>query len=131
MPAIVIETSPKNNDIPYELGSLISYRQQDILLHIYAENINDINNIIDILRYQKEKTLILYDIKKVVNNRLCGLNPNGSKNTNGLNYEQLISNNQLVWNKMYIKEVSFIDMQKNTSSNIFWCIVRLTSEIIL
>jgi hypothetical protein len=81
MPAIVIETAAKNNDIPYELGSLTSYRQQDILLHVYTENINDINNIMDIMRYQKEKTIQLYDIKKVVNSGVYGLNANGSKNT--------------------------------------------------
>jgi len=131
MPAIVIETTAKNNDIPYELGSLLSYRQQDILLHIYTENINDLNNIMDIIRYQKEKTIQLYDIKKVVNSGVYGLNANGSKNSNGLNYSQLINNNTFHWNKMYIKDISFLDIQKNNTSNNFWCIIRLTSEIIL
>lgn len=131
MPAVVIETTSKNKSIPYELGSLVSYREQDILLHIYTENINDLNNIMDILRYQKEKTLVCYDIKKVVNSGVYGLNFDGSKNINGLNYAQIIQNPDYIWNKVYIKDVSFVDIQKNNSSNIFWCITRLTSEIII
>lgn len=131
MPAIVIETTSKNNDIPYELGSLVSYRQQDILLHVYTENINDLNSIMDIIRYQKEKMVQLYDIKKVVNSGVYGINANGSKNSSGLNYHQLINNPTYSWNKMYIKDVSFLDIQKNNISNSFWCIIRLTSEIIL
>jgi hypothetical protein len=123
--------SMNTNDIPYELGSLVSYRQQDILLHIYTENINDLNNIMDIIRYQKEKTIQLYDIKKVVNSGVYGLNANGSKNSNALNYSQLINNTTFHWNKMYIKDISFLDIQKNNTSNNFWCIIRLTSEIIL
>lgn len=131
MPAIVIETAPRNKDIPYELGSLISFREQDILLHIYAENNHDVNKIMDILRYQKEKTLILYDIKKVVNSGVYPLYANGSKNPSGLNYSQLINNNSYHWNKMFIKDISFLDIQKNTNLDLFWCITRLTSEIIL
>lgn len=131
LPAIVLETIPRNSNSPYELGSLVSYRQQDILLHIYTENYSDCNTLMDILRLQKDKTILLYDLTKIVNNNLYGLNNNGSKNPNGLNYGQIISNNDFVWNRLYIKEVNFLDIQKNTTATMFWCITRLTVEVIV
>lgn len=131
LPAIVIETIPRNSNSPYELGSLVSYRQQDILCHIYAENINDCNVLMDILRLQKDKTVLLYDLKKVINGNLYGLNNNGSKNNDGLNYGQIISDPNLIWNRLYIKDVNFLDIQKNTSSSMVWCITRLTVEVIV
>jgi len=130
MPAIVIETIPKNRETPYELGSLISLREQDILLHIYTENINDLNVIMDILRLQKEKNIQLYNIKNVVSNQKYGLNSDGSKNLNGLSSKDTILDNSLLWYKMYIKDISFVDIQKNNISSLFWCICRLTSEIV-
>lgn len=130
MPAIVIETIPKNKDTPFELGSFVSLREQDILLHIYTENINDLNIIMDILRLQKEKTLQLYNIKSVVSNQKYGLNADGSKNINGLSYKDILLDSNLLWHRMYIKDMSFVDIQKNNISSLFWCICRLTSEII-
>jgi hypothetical protein len=131
LPAIVIETAPQNSSKPYELGSLAAFRSQDILLHIYTENINDANTIVDILRLQEDKVVILYDLQKVVSSGLYGLMPNGSKNIGGMNYGQLISSSDLQWNRMLIKKVAFVDMQKNASSNFVWCMIRLTSEIIV
>ena len=131
MPSIVIEPIARNVTNPYELGSLVSSRQQDILCHIFTENINDRNTIMDILRMQREKPVVLYDIKKIVSSGLYGLNANGSKNPNGLNYGQILQNNDLLWNTMYIRDVNFINMEQNTTSNLFWCITRLTVEVIL
>lgn len=131
MPCIVIEPIARNFTNPYELGSLVSSRQQDILCHIFTENINDRNTIMDILRMQREKPVVLYDIKKIVSSGVYGLNANGSKNPNGLNYGQILQNNEFIWNTMYIRDVNFINMEQNTTSNLFWCITRLTVEVIL
>ena len=131
MPSIVIEPIARNVTNPYELGSLVSSRQQDILCHIFTENINDRNTIMDILRMQREKPVVLYDIKKIVSSGLYGLNANGSQNISGLNYGQIVENKDLIWNTMYIRDVNFINMEQNTTSNLFWCITRLTVEVIL
>ena len=131
MPCVVVEPIARNSTSPFELGSLVSSRQQDILCHIFTENINDRNTIMDILRMQREKPVLLYDIKKIVASGLYGLNPNGSKNINGLNYGQIVQNSDLVWNRLYIRDVSFIDMEQNSTSSLFWCITRLTVEVIM
>lgn len=131
LPSIVIETTARNSSQPYELGSLAAFRSQDILLHVYTETINEANTILDILRLQQDKVIILYDLNKVISSGLYGLMSDGSKNTNGLNYGQLVSDPTLEWNRMLIKDISFIDMQKNSISNFVWCMIRLTSEIIV
>lgn len=130
LPCIILETIPRDDTRPFELGSLISYRDQDILVHIYAESDAQRKTIIDILKLQKEKCLKLYDINLINQSGVYGLNKNGSKNPSGLNYGQIIDNDSLIWNKMYIKSVNFIDSQQNASSTLFWCILRLTTEMI-
>jgi hypothetical protein len=130
LPCIIIESIARTNAEPYELGSLVCYRNQDILAHIYTESDAQRKNIVDILKLQEEKYLKIYDINKVAVGNYDGLNRNGSRNPSGLNYGQLISRDDLLWNTMSIKDVSFIDAQQNVSSTLFWCIVRLTTEII-
>jgi len=131
MPCIVIEIASRNKDAPYELGSLVAFRDQDIILNIYTENINDLNTIMDIIRYQKDRTINLYDIKKVVNLGLYGLNGDGSKNDTGLNYSDIINNSSLLWNKLFVKDIVFVETKKNSTGTIFWCILRITGQTIL
>ena len=94
------------------LGSLKSFRNQDFLLHIYSENINDQNKLVDILRLQKEKNIHLYDIKKVVKNGVFKLKHDGSLNSIGIDYIDLVNNSEYRWNKTFIKNVSIIDQEK-------------------
>ncbi len=131
LPAIFIESTPRNYDTPYALGSLKSFRNQDFLLHIYSENINDQNKLVDILRLQKEKNIHLYDIKKVVKNGVFKLKHDGSLNSIGIDYIDLVNNSEYRWNKTFIKNVSIIDQEKNRDSSILWCMLRITCETIL
>ena len=131
MPCIVIEPTPNTFDIPYELGSLKSYRNQDILLHVYSENLNDNNKIVDILRLQKDNNIVMYDIKKLISDNVYPLQYNGSINPSGLNYSEIINNSAFHWKKLYIKDINLIDQQKNTVSDLIWCMLRMTVEVIL
>lgn len=131
LPAIFIEFVPRNYDIPYELGTLKSYRNQDLLIHIYTENISDQNKLIDIVRLQKENCLFLYDIRDVVKNGVNKLKHDGSLNSFGLDYIDIVSNDSYRWNKTYIKNIALIDQQKNADSSIMWCMLRITCETIL
>lgn len=130
LPCMIVESIPRNKETPYELGSLISYRQQDILIHIYTELDAHRKNLMDILRLQKEKSLLLFDINKVVNSGVYGLLANGNRNPSGLNYGQIVSNPNYVWNTLHIKDVNFVEFNQNPNSSFFWCIVRLTTETI-
>ena len=128
MPSIVIEASPRSFYKPYQVGASDFAVDQDFLLHIFAENSVDYHKIIDIIRLQKDKTILLYDAKKVANSGAYFLNYDGSLNTNRKSYNCLLEN--FYWNKCYFKEIGVLEME-SANKNLFWCTIRLTSEIII
>lgn len=128
MPSIIIEPIARSYSQPWQLGDDSFNISQDILLHIFTENAIDKNRIVDILRIQKEQTIKMYDINKVVNSGAYPLDHKGSVNAHGLMYFDLIDN--YFWNKTYFKEVNIIDMESR-NKNLYWCTIRLTSETIV
>jgi len=131
MPSIIIEPTFNATFKPYELGSKTYTVNQNVLLHIFAENYVEKNNIVDIIRLQKEKNLRLYDVNGVVSNKLYPLNPNGSKNVYGQNYDQLVGDSSdYLWRNAYINDVSVMDME-SLNHNIYYSTIRLDVEIIL
>lgn len=97
LPAIIIETIARNVQIPREIGNTDNIITQDILLHIFTENINQRNTIMETLLLQKDKSIPLYDINKVIKEGVYPLKSDGSRNTNGLNYPVLASGYRKNW----------------------------------
>ena len=128
MPAIIIEPIARSYSKPWQLGATDFAVDQDILLHVFTENATDNNRIVDILRLQKDKTIILYDINKVVNSGVYPLKHNGSVNPLGLCYSSLLENFR--WNLCYFKEISVLNME-STNQNLYWCTLRLTAQVII
>ncbi|NDC95891.1 hypothetical protein EB077_11350, partial [bacterium] len=56
LPAIVIEALPRSRSKPHEIGSGGLILEQDFAFHILADNKNDRNKLIDILRLQQDLT---------------------------------------------------------------------------
>lgn len=128
LPAIVIETIARNVLIPYELGTTENIIKQDILLHIFTENPVQRNSIVDTLILQKDKTLYLNDISKMLKNNINSLDYKGQPNINRLNYNQLQNNSAYFLKKTFINNSSLSEM--NTfSSSLYNAIVRWTLEI--
>ena len=130
MPCIVIEPIARSYSKPWQLGATNFAIDQDVLLHVFTENGVDNNKIVDIIRLQKDKTIQLYDVNKVVNSGYYPFNYSGSLNNNGKNYSDLVTNPSLVWNKCYFKEISIMDM-KSSNKNLYWCTIRLTAQVIV
>lgn len=130
MPAIIVEIIPGNNYKPYELGSRTFLASQDIMLHIFTENPIEKQNIVDIIKLQKDRTLVLYDLKKVVKNQVYELNANGSINHNGLNYKNIIDNSAYFWKYSSVEEVKSID-NETVQNNLFYNTTRITVKTIL
>lgn len=128
MPAIMIEPIARTVQIPIELGSTQNWIIQDVLLHIFTENPVQRSNLMDILLLQKDKTISLYDVNKVIKNNVFPLNYKGQINPSGLNYYQIISNNQYYQHKATIKN-SIISEINNFSSSLFNGIIRWSVEI--
>ena len=126
LPAIIIELIPRTVQIPYELGTTRNIVIQDLFLHVFAENPGQRNSITEILLLQKDKTLKLYDVNKVVKNNAYPINKYGNINQNGFNYN--ILSDQYTQHWCTIKDSSIGELN-NLSSNLFNGIVRWSIEI--
>lgn len=128
LPAIIIETIPRTVLTPYQLGTTENIITQDILLHIFTENPVQRNSIIDTLVLQKDKTLYLNNITKILKDNIQPLNHKGEPNSNRLNYHQLQNNSAYFTNTCYITNVSVTEL--NTfSSSLYNGVVRWGLEI--
>lgn len=126
LPAIVVELIPRTTLIPRELGTTKNIIIQDIFLHIFTENSNQRNTLIDILINQKDKTLYLYDIMDVIKNNRYILNNFGNINSNGYNYPDMVEHFSNYW--CTIKD-STIGELNTLNSSLYNGIVRWSVEI--
>lgn len=126
LPAIVIETIPRTVLKPKELGNASNIIEQDVLLHVFSQNINQRNNILDTLVVQKDNTLNLYDINNVVKNNIYGINRDGTVNPSGLSYPDLSTNYSKYW--CNIKNSTITELN-SISSSLYNGIVRWSMEI--
>lgn len=127
LPCIIIEPISRTNLIPYQIGDNSFRINQDILLHIFTDNISHRNDLIDIIRLQKNRTIQLYDVNKIRN--IYGLNYNGNPINSGLNYNQIINDTNYRWNSCYFADMASMDME-SLNFNLSWCTLRITAEII-
>lgn len=128
LPCIIIETTNRTSQEPYELGNTKNIINQDLLLHIYTENLVQRNNIIDILILQKDNQNYLYNLNKVIKDQKWPLNANGSVNNYGLNYNQILTNNNYIANTYYVSN-SIISEIGSISSLLHYAIVRWSLKI--
>lgn len=130
MPCVVIEPVSRSELVPWQLGATDFMVNQDFLLHIFTERAHEKNKLADIIRLQKEKTIILYDSTKVLHSGIYGIDHKGSKNINGKIYPDIVSNSNFVWKSCFFKDISIIDMETSNNS-FFWCTIRLTTETLI
>ena len=131
MPAIIIEPIASSSSKGWQLGARDFMITQDILLHVFTENGSDKNRITDILRLQKEGTIHMYDLNKVVNSGVYPLDYRGSINPLGSYYHELsVENSDYFWNNTFIKDVNIMDIESR-NKNIYWCTIRLTTETLV
>ena len=126
LPCIIIESVPRSRSRPYELGNTSLWVEQDIAFYVLAENKNDRNKLLDILRLQQYLTIELYDTNTLSQDDNYPLNYMGDKNNN-LTYPEIID--QYSWRKCFIKNISLFEME-STTPNLFQGMARATVEII-
>lgn len=130
MPCVIVEVIPGNTYRPYQLGSTTFLASQDIMLHIFTENPIEKQNIVDIIKLQKDRTLLLYDLKKVVKDKVYELNSNGSINNGRINYENLVNNSAYFWKYSSFEDVKSID-NETVQSNLYYNTTRITVKTVL
>lgn len=129
LPSVIIETIARSNSKPFRLGDKSLYIEQDILLHILADNPRDKNNITDILRLQEDRVIWLYNTDTIVKSGIFPLTYNGSKNVNGQNYDDIINDPTYQWVKCQLTDVNISDITF-TNMRMYGSVVRITNEII-
>jgi hypothetical protein len=108
LPAIMIESLPRARQRPYEIGSNALIVDQALTFRILAENKNDRNKILDIIRNQQDATIALFDTNKIAQDNVFPLDANGDLIANPLMYPDLLC--QYLWRKCWIKSVDFIEI---------------------
>lgn len=129
LPAILIETVNNGTSTPFQLGSLTARLKQDIICHVVSQNKFERNNITDILRKLHDKTIWLYDQYELGKRNYNSLNYDGSVNSNGLVYKDIVQNNDLRWRKAYFDSVNISAVETKTP-NLHMSKVRFTIEVI-
>lgn len=126
MPCVVIDAVPRGVNYPYELGAKSLRIDQDVIFNILAENKNDRNQILDIIRLQQDNTIWLFNITKAAQDNKLTLDHNGSINPVGLDYTNLVNNYKLA--KVFFKNTSLSEVM--SINGIYEGLVRVTFEII-
>ena len=127
LPTIVIEPVSRSRSRPYEIGNGLLWLEQDIAFYVLAENKNDRNKLLDILRLQQDVTLQLFDTNQVAQNDKYPLDHNGDIKGEALMYPDLIS--LYPWRKCLIKNVSLFEID-SPHPNLHQGMARATVEII-
>jgi hypothetical protein len=127
LPCVIIESIPQSRSRPYEIGNSLMWLEQDIVFYVLAENKNDRNKLLDIIRLQQDATLQLFDTNLVAQNDVFPLDYNGDKKNSPLMYPNLID--QYSWRKCFIKNVNLIELD-SPHVNFHQGAARATLEII-
>ena len=130
LPAVIIEAVARSNSKPLQLGDVSQIVEQDLLFHILCDNSKDKNNIIDILRLQKDRILYLYNTDNIVKSGVYPLNYDGSKNINGHNYDIIVNNPSYQWIKCRIKDINISDINF-VNIRLYGAVVRITNEVLI
>lgn len=127
MPCIIIESVPRSRSMPYELGSGGLVLEQDIIMYVFAENKNDRNKLLDIIRVQQDGIIYLYDTNKVAQDDNYPLDYNGSVKNGALMYPNLVQNYS--WRKCWFKNINLTELSSE-HPNLHSGAARITAEII-
>lgn len=127
LPCIIIEPLSRSRSRPYEIGNGLLWLEQDIGFYVLAENKNDRNKLLDILRLQQDVTLQLFDTNNVSQNEAFPLDYNGDIKNSPLMYPDLINN--YPWRKCLIKNISLFEID-SPHPTLHQGMARATLEII-
>ena len=127
LPAIVIESISRSRSYPSELGSQDIRIEQDIEFYVLAENKNERNKILDILRLQQDLVFWLFDSNKLTQNNEYPLDYQGGLKSSPLVYPLITK--KYPWRKAWIKNISLFELE-SVNPEFHRGMARATIEII-
>lgn len=135
MPAIVVQATPEMKKIPYNIGNLDCFHEQDFRFYILTESNRDLKWVIDMITGQNEQLHPAFDTNKLW---LSGVYPidmeNGSLNVATSNYPTLIDDFPLnnVWSfKKFRGTYTDGIVGQNSNRPLFTAMIQATIETFL
>lgn len=129
LPAVIVETVPRRTLTPMQIGGG-QWLKQDVLFHVLSENTWDRDKLLDIVTYQKEKTLLSFDKNAMADANRFPLDSNGSVASGAMVYPDLVKptgEGGFFWKKVFIKEMTTQEAPSNPP--MYRALVRGTFEI--
>jgi|TARA_R110002051_G_scaffold311228_2_gene384909 hypothetical protein len=135
LPAIGIEIVPRRSFKPLELGGLSQWTYTDVLFHILTEDEFTRNKLVDIVSFQQEKTIYMFDVDKIAQSGRFPLDYRGmlsekSVASGALNYPNLVTvsgyrDRELRFSSMSVQQMDAISPSLHLGT------VRGQTEVIL
>lgn len=131
MPCVVIEAVPRASSRGYQLGDGSAWVEQDVLVHVLANNRRDRNRLVDIFRGQFDTTIWLFDNDLVAAAEDYPLDYRGEIIDSSKTYPYLIdSANPYRWESCRFSRTQ-VSQVETISTRLHEGIVRLTAEVVL
>jgi hypothetical protein len=138
LPAIVIEPPVTRDYEGYQLGGN-QWCRPDVVLHVFAEDEPTALKIANILSNQINGTIYAINIDRLSQDGKLPLKSNGSKNTSGINYPQIIAysgdggyRNTEAFQGGQINIITTEEQSnRQVNQNLYHCPVRWTVESVL
>lgn len=129
MPAVIVESVSRGTSRGYEVGNGALLVKQDMLFHVLADSRYDRNNILDILRYQSDLNIWLFDNDSMMQAGVVPLNSSGVK-INTLVYPNFVSETGYRWKKCRFTN-SMLTEVETVHPQLFEGTVRSSLEVII
>ena len=130
LPAVIIEAVPRRRFTPYQLGDTSQFVRQDVLFHIVAENRWWRNQLVDIVSFQKDESIWLYNSNTLALSGAFPLDYRGMKVGAPLNYNDVVTNTNYRYLRSRMIDMSVTEMQ-SYNSRLHEGTVRATFEVVL
>jgi len=130
MPAVILEVVPRRYFKPYQLGDISQFITQDVLFHIIAESRWWRNQLVDIISYQKDKPLMLYDTDKVISGNVFPLDYRGMVVSPTSTYDAIVNNKNYHFTQCRITDMGVSEIQ-SFNTRLHEGTVRASLEVIL
>lgn len=126
LPAIAVEVVPRRTMRGFQLGGG-QWVCTDVLFHCIAEDEITRNKLVDIVSYQNDKTIYMFDSNRIVNSGDMPLDYRGFPVSGALRYPDLIEKYPSKKMRFHNSTVQGMDL---INTNFYAGIVRTTTEVI-
>lgn len=131
MPTIVIEAVPRRFQRPYEMGNGSLIVDQDILLHVVAENRWWRNQLVDLLCLQDFKTIWMFNSDEIAASGASPLDYRGMRIDPAKMYPDLVNDRGVGyrWKQMRMQDIQCSEVESD-NPNLHIGNVRMTIEVV-